>query len=229
MISQDKLNEVLDFVKKETKLNLTLGNDERHKMERISTGMPMLDAILGGGVIRRGALVIHGVESSGKTFIAQKIVASAQEDGLLCAMIDVEYSYDPIWAEKIGIDIESFIVHQPSSAEEALDIVITLCKAGVDIIIVDSLAALLPEAEAEGEMGNQQMGLQARLINKFFRKIPPINEKAAVILINQHRVDLNGRSYIGYTPYTLPGGKGQDYFARIQVETKRGDFLYKKG
>ena len=229
MISEERLSDILDYVKKETKIKVTLGNDKRHKVERISTGMPMFDAILGGGVVRRGVLVLHGVESSGKTFIAQKIIASAQEEGLVGALIDVEYSYTREWAEKIGIDTEQLIVHQPSSAEEALDVSISLAQAGVDVLVVDSLAALLPESERDSDIGDWQMGLQARLINKFFRKIPPVNDRAAVILINQHRVDINGRTYTGYTPYTLPGGKGQDYFAQIQVETKRGDFMWNKG
>ena len=228
-MDKDKLTEIQDYLKTTLKLDITFADDEKYVTERISTGMPMLDAILGGGVVRRAFMIIHGVESSGKSFITQKLIASAQKDDMVCGLIDVERSYDPVWGEKIGIDNSKLLLHQPDTAEQALDVSKAMCEGGIDILVVDSLAALLPSGEAGAGMGDWQMGLQARLINKFFRIVPPVNEQTAIILINQHRVDINGRVFHGYVPYTLPGGKGQDYFSKIMVETKRGEFMYAKG
>ena len=228
-MNNEKLESIQQSLKSDLKLDITFADNDKYITERISTGMPMFDSILGGGIVRRAAMLIHGIESSGKSFLAYKTIASAQEDEMACALIDVEYSYEPSWGTKIGIDNSSLLLYQPSTAEEALDVSIGLCKAGVDILVVDSLAALLPEGEADDNMGDWKMGLQARLINKFFRKLPPVNENTAVILINQHRVDIHGRVFHGFVPYTLPGGKGQDFFTKIMVETKRGQFIYEKG
>jgi len=224
-----KIDDIKLKVKKELKLDVMTGDDERYMTERISTGMPMLDFILGGGIIRRKVLILHGNESSGKSYIAYKTIASAQKNDMICGLIDVEYSYDPIWGEKIGIDNENLLIYQPDTAENALDVAISLCENEVDVLVVDSLAALLPEAEHDASMQDWQMGLQARLINKFLRKLPSNSKNTAIILINQHRVDIGGRSFHGYTPYTLPGGQGQSFFSSIMVETKRGEFVYPKG
>ena len=230
MNSAERLAETKKALQSELKgLDITFGNDGRFVMERISTGMPMLDNILGGGVVRRGTCLIHGVKASGKSYTCYKCIASVQAEGGVAVLIDVEYSYDPIWCAKIGINVDDLIVLQPSSAEEALDMALAACVAEVDMLVVDSLAALLPEAESDSGMGDWQMGLQARLINKFLRKIPPENKNTAVILVNQHRVDINGRAFHGNVPYTLPGGKGQEYFSKIVIETKRSQYIYPKG
>lgn len=228
-MNKDKLAEIQKSIKSSLKLDIPFASDKKYTTERISTGMPMFDAILGGGVARRATLLLHGAESSGKSFLCYKTIATAQEDGMICALIDVEYSYEPDWGAKIGINNDELLVYQPSTAEEALDVSIAMCENDVDILVVDSLAALLPADEADASMGDWQMGLQARLINKFFRNLPPVNNNTAVILINQHRVDIHGRVFHGYVPYTLPGGKGQDFFSKIMVETKRGQFMYEKG
>jgi recombination protein RecA len=223
------MEDALKELNKSLKMNMKKGDDPFLKRERISTGELLLDDILGGGICRRGILELVGPESSGKTFLTQKIISAAQQQGLTAALMDVEYGYDPEWYKKSGVDISQLYVLQPESAEQTLEAVIALCKAKIDIVVVDSIAALLPEQEDENEMGKQQRGLQARTINKFFRKVPPHNEKTAIILINQLRKDLSANNYNGYIPDTYPGGEGQKYFAGIMCSVRKGELLFADG
>ena len=206
----------------------TFGDDSSKTLTRISTGEPLLDSITGGGVPRRSNTIIFGPPSTGKTFICQKIIASCQTLGGTAALVDAEFSYDPEWFAKSGVLINELFHIEPNSGEQALDAVLALCKAKVDLVIVDSAAALVPEAEVEGKMEDMQIGLQARLLNKFFRKIGPANINTAIVIINQTRAGI-GQGGPGYVPQILAAGKGQEYFAKIILEVRKGDGIYRPG
>ena len=226
----DKLQEAQKYLKKELKINISFADEEAYGIKRVKTGMPMFDYILGGGFPRGAVTLLHGEESSGKTFVTQKAIAHAQSEGLVCAFIDVEHAYSQEWSNKIGIDNSRLLINMPLTAEEALETAVSLCNSGfVDLLVLDSLAALVPADESSSSMTEYQIGLQARLIGKFLRSVCASNTNTALILINQHRVDLMGRAFQGQMPYLLPGGKSQRYFAKIRVELKRGGYLYNKG
>ena len=215
-----------NFLKKDLQLEITFA-DELEEFERVKTGMPMFDYILGGGFPRGAVSLIHGEASTGKTFIAQKSIANAQTQDMVCGFVDVEHAYDRKWSTTIGIDNANLILHSPYSAEEALEVAKSMCISGIfDLVIVDSIAALLPEAEAEASMSDMQIGLQARLLNKFFRNVCPGNKQTALVLINQHRANLTARAFNGIQPISLPGGKAQDFYTKIIVETRRGQLIY---
>ena len=219
------MERILNSINKSLKTNLTFGNSKSLEMDRISTGMPAFDQILGGGIPRQSVVELFGYQSSGKTYIAQRAIAYAQTQGMSAAFIDAEHSYDPIWAEKIGVDVENLVVSRPDTGEIALDILLALCESEIDVVVLDSIAALLPTAEAQGGMDDQFMGVHARLMNKLFRKLPPVNKKTSVILINQIRAGIGG--YI--VRDALPGGKGQEFFSRIMVRVKRGESIRDEG
>jgi len=229
MTNKYDVKQVIETINKTLKTNLTIGAEESLRISRIETGMPPLDLAIGGGIPRNSVTELYGYQSSGKTYIAQRIIAHAQQEGLLCGYVDAEWSYDPVWAKTIGIDIDELIISRPDTGEKALDILLALCTAGCDLIVLDSIAALLPTAEAEGSMEDQQMGLQARMMNKIFRKLPMAMNSTtpgtAVIMINQIRAGLGG--YI--TKEALPGGKGQEFFSRIMIRTTRSESIGDKG
>ena len=215
----------LTEINKGLKTKFTLADEESLITKRISTGLPNFDKILGGGVPRRSTTIFYGQESSGKTFLAMKAIASAQSEGLECGFVDAEFSFDPDWAEKVGINVKDLYMLQPETGEQALDGALALCKAGVDLVVVDSIAALLPTKEMEGSMEDNTIGQQARMLNQFFRKHGPVNEKTALIMINQVRAGIGGY----YTSDALPAGKGQQFFARIIVQCRRGKPIQDKG
>ena len=215
----------LTEINKGLKTKFTLADEESLITKRISTGLPNFDKILGGGVPRRSTTIFYGQESSGKTFLAMKAIASAQSEGLECGFVDAEFSFDPDWAEKVGINVKDLYMLQPETGEQALDGALALCKAGVDLVVVDSIAALLPTKEMEGSMEDNTIGQQARMMNQFFRKHGPVNEKTALIMINQVRAGIGGN----YTSDALPAGKGQQFFARIIVQCRRGKPIQDKG
>ncbi len=215
----------LTEINKGLKTKFTLADEESLITKRISTGLPNFDKILGGGVPRRSTTIFYGQESSGKTFLAMKAIASAQSEGLECGFVDAEFSFDPDWAEKVGINVKDLYMLQPETGEQALDGALALCKAGVDLVVVDSIAALLPTKEMEGSMEDNTIGQQARMMNQFFRKHGPVNEKTALIMINQVRAGIGGY----YTSDALPAGKGQQFFARIIVQCRRGKPIQDKG
>ena len=224
-----RMQEILAEINKRLKTNFTFADDASFEIRRLPTGMPLLDSILGGGLPRKGITILYGYQSSGKTFIAQKVIANAQKLGMTCAFVDAEFAYDPKWAAAIGVDNSKLILIQPPTAEKALDAVITLCELGVDLVIEDSIAALLPSKEDELDLDGSSppMGLHARLMNAFFRKVAPSNINTAIILINQVRAGLGGRG--GYVPDVLPGGKGQQFFTRILLRLKKGEEIYNEG
>ena len=215
------VDRIVASINKELKTNLVVGDDDALNTVRIPTGMPALDTMLGGGVPRQAVTELFGYQSSGKTYISQRIIAHAQTLGYTCGFIDAEFSYDPEWSANVGIVTKDLIVSRPDTGERALDILLALCEQRIDLVVLDSIAALLPTAEAKEGMDHLSIGLQARLMNQLFRKLGPSNEKTAVILINQIRAGIGG--YI--TRDALPGGKGQEFFSRIMVRVKKGETI----
>ena len=205
---------------------MKLGEFKAMEVEAIPTGALSLDIALGIGGVPRGRIIeVFGPESSGKTTLALHIVAEAQKMGGDAAFIDAEHALDPVYAKKLGVDIDNLIVSQPDTGEQALDITEELVRSGaVDIVVVDSVAALVPKAEIEGSMEDQQMGLQARLMSKALRKLTGIIGKTntTVIFINQLRMKI-GVMY--GNPETTTGGNALKYYASVRMEIKRTEGL----
>ena len=190
----------------------------------IPTGCLTLDNALGIGGIPRGRIVeIYGPESSGKTTVSLHIVAEAQKMGLTCAFIDAEHALDPHYAEKLGVQIKDLILSQPDSGDQALDITEKLISSGViDLVVIDSVAALTPRQEIEGDIGDTHVGLQARLMSQALRKLTPQAAKTecSIVFINQIR-DKIGIMMPGQSPVVTPGGKALKFFASVRLEVKR--------
>lgn len=190
----------------------------------IPTGSLSLDIATGIGGIPRGRITeIYGAEASGKTTLALHMVAEAQKQGGVAAFIDAEHALDLNYAQKLGVNIEDLLVSQPDTGEQALEIAEVLARSGaVDIIVIDSVAALVPKAEIEGEMEDQQVGLQARLMSKAMRKLTSAISKSntAVVFINQTRMKIGTFSY-GGPPETTPGGMALKFFASLRLEIKK--------
>jgi len=205
---------------------MKLGDKPLVSVETIPTGSLALDIALGVGGIPRGRIIeIYGPESSGKTTLAQHIVAECQKKGGIAAFVDAEHALDPEYARNLGVNIEELLISQPDTGEQALDITEELVRSGaVDIIVVDSVAALVPKAEIEGSMEDQQMGLQARLMSKALRKLTGIIGKTntTVIFINQLRQKI-GVMY--GNPETTTGGNALKYYASVRMEIKRVEGL----
>src|SRR6058998_1418013 len=173
---------------------MKLGSREKMEVETISTGSLGLDIALGVGGLPRGRVVeIYGPESSGKTTLALHAIAEAQKAGGTCAFVDAEHALDPSYARKLGVDLDALLISQPDTGEQALEIADTLVRSGaVDVIVVDSVAALVPKAELEGEMGDSHVGLQARLMSQALRKLTGVvsRSKTCLIFINQLRMKI---------------------------------------
>lgn len=195
-------------------------------IEIIKTGSVLLNMALGVGGIPRGRVVeIYGPEASGKTTIALHIIAEAQKKGGIAAFIDAEHALDPIYAGKIGVQVDKLLISQPSTAEEALDIVDTLVRSGaVDAVVLDSVAALVPRAELEGTIGEQIVGLQARLMSQALRKLTGFISKTrtVAIFVNQLRETI-GNIY-GPTE-TTPGGRALKFYASVRIDVRKRDFI----
>lgn len=205
---------------------MKLGDKSTVNVDAIPTGALALDVALGIGGIPRGRIIeIYGPESSGKTTLAQHIVAECQKKGGIAAFVDAEHALDPEYAKNLGVDIDELLISQPDTGEQALDITEELVRSGaVDIVVVDSVAALVPKAEIEGTMEDQQMGLQARLMSKALRKLTGVIGKTntTVIFINQLRQKI-GVMY--GNPETTTGGNALKYYASIRMEIKRVEGL----
>lgn len=199
------------------------------KIEVISTGALSLDIALGVGGVPKGRIIeIYGPESSGKTTLALHIVAEAQRNGGTAAYIDAEHALDPSYAKSIGVDVENLFISQPDYGEQALEICETLVRSGaIDIIVIDSVAALTPRSEIEGEMGDQQMGLQARLMSHALRKLTAIASKAktTIIFLNQIRMKIG---VMFGNPETTTGGNALKFYASIRIEIRKGEKLTDK-
>ncbi len=195
----------------------------------ISTGALTLDLALGIGGIPCGRVTeIYGPEASGKTTLTLSIIAESQKAGGICAFIDAEHALDPLYAEKIGIDINNLLISQPDTGEQALEIVESLIRSGaVDLIVVDSVAALVPKAEIDGNMGDAQMGMQARLMSQALRKLTAIisKSKTALIFINQIRMKIG---VVYGNPETTTGGMALKFYSSIRIEIRKIEAL-KKG
>ena len=201
---------------------MRLGDQEVKEIPVISTGALSLDMALGVGGLPRGRVVeCYGHESSGKTTLALHVVANAQKAGGVAAFIDAEHALDPVYAKKIGVDLDNLIVSQPNSGEEALTICEQLAKSGaLDVIVVDSVAALTPQAEIDGQMGDSHVGLQARLMSQAMRKLTSVlaNTKTLCIFTNQVREKIG---VMFGNPETTPGGKALKFYASVRLQVQR--------
>ncbi|NEZ46102.1 recombinase RecA [Clostridium niameyense] len=205
---------------------MKLGEDNILNIESISTGSLDLDIALGIGGVPRGRIIeIFGPESSGKTTVALHILAEAQKVGGAAAFIDAEHALDPAYAKNLGVDIDSLIVSQPDTGEQALEITEALVRSGaIDVIVIDSVAALVPRAEIEGEMGDAHVGLQARLMSQALRKLAgSINKtKCVVIFINQLREKVG---IMFGNPETTPGGRALKFYSSVRLDVRRIDSI----
>jgi recombination protein RecA len=205
---------------------MRMGDDARVPVAAISTGALSLDLALGIGGVPRGRIVeLYGPESSGKTTLCYHIMAEAQKAGGTCAFIDAEHSMDPIYAAKIGLNVDELLVSQPDNGEQALEIVEMLVRSGaLDIICVDSVAALVPKAEIEGEMGDSFVGLQARLMSQAMRKLAGTLNRTGTICLFTNQI----REKIGVmfgSPETQPGGRALKFYASVRMDIRRIETL----
>ena len=222
------LESVFSVIEKEygTGSIMKLGDANSVDVEVIPTGSLTLDMALGVGGLPRGRVIeIYGPESSGKTTVALHVVAEAQKMGGEAAFIDAEHALDPVYAKKLGVDIDNLIVAQPDTGEQALDIAEALVRSGaLDVIVVDSVAALVPKAEIDGEMGDSHVGLLARLMSQALRKLTAVISKSGtvVIFINQLREKV-GVMY--RNPETTPGGRALKFFSSVRLDVRRGEVI----
>ncbi|MHB1782904.1 MAG: recombinase RecA [Acidimicrobiales bacterium] len=201
---------------------MKLGESLTMSIEVISTGAMALDMALGVGGLPRGRIVeIYGPESSGKSTLALHVVAEAQRNGGICAYIDAEHALDPVYARAIGVDVDELLIAQPDNGEQALEIADALIRSGaLDVIVIDSVAALTPRAEIEGEMGDSHVGLQARLMSQALRKLTGAISKSQtiVIFINQLREKIG---VIYGSPEVTPGGRALKFYASVRLDIRR--------
>src|SRR5919199_935451 len=204
-------------------------NDKIAEVEAVSTGSLGLDIALGVGGLPRGRIIeIYGPESSGKTTLTLHVIAEAQKNGGTCAFVDAEHALDPSYARKLGVDLDALLISQPDTGEQALEIADTLVRSGaVDVIVVDSVAALVPKAELEGEMGDSHVGLQARLMSQALRKLTGSISKSncMVIFINQIRMKIG---VMFGNPETTTGGNALKFYSSVRLDIRRTGTI-KKG
>jgi recombination protein RecA len=197
-------------------------NDQSMDVEAISTGSLGLDIALGIGGLPRGRIIeIYGPESSGKTTLSLQVLAEAQKTGGICAFVDAEHALDPVYAKKLGVKIEDLLISQPDTGEQALEIADTLVRSGaIDVLVVDSVAALTPKAELDGEMGDMQPGMQARLMSKALRKLTASISKSRcmVIFINQIRMKIG---IMFGNPETTTGGNALKFYSSVRLDIRR--------
>lgn len=203
-----------------------MGENRHMDIESISTGSLMLDLALGIGGLPRGRIIeIYGTESSGKTTISLQAVAEAQKAGGMAAFVDVEHALDPVYARKLGVDVDNLLVSQPDTGEQALEIIETLVRSGaIDIIVLDSVAAMTTKAEIDGDMGDAHVGVQARLMSQAMRKLTAVisNTNTVAIFINQIREKI-GVMY--GNPETTPGGRALKFYSSVRIEVRRGEAI----
>lgn len=209
---------------------MCLGEQQRMVVDAISTGSLTLDIALGIGGLPRGRIIeIYGPESSGKTTLALHCIAEAQKQGGYAAFIDVEHALDPVYSKNLGVDIDSLIISQPDTGEQALEIAESLARSGaIDVLVIDSVAALVPRAEIEGEMGDAHVGLQARLMSQALRKLASVISKSncVAIFINQLREKVG---VIYGNPEVTPGGRALKFYASVRLDIRRIETLKLNG
>ena len=202
---------------------LRLGDRQIEPIDAIPTGSIGLDIALGIGGVPKGRIIeVYGPESSGKTTLTLHIIAECQKAGGVCAFVDAEHALDPSYAKNLGVDTDNLYISQPDFGEQALDVVETLARSGaVDLIVVDSVAALTPKSEIEGEMGDQHVGLQARLMSQALRKLTGVVHKmgSTVIFINQIRMKIGAMGY--GTPETTTGGNALKFYASVRLDVRK--------
>ncbi|SHE82032.1 recombinase RecA [Vibrio gazogenes] len=201
---------------------MRLGDNRAMDVETISTGSLSLDIALGAGGLPMGRIVeIYGPESSGKTTLTLEVIAAAQREGKTCAFIDAEHALDPVYAKKLGVDIDALLVSQPDTGEQALEICDALARSGaIDVMVIDSVAALTPKAEIEGEMGDSHMGLQARMLSQAMRKLTGNLKQSncMCIFINQIRMKIG---VMFGNPETTTGGNALKFYASVRLDIRR--------
>tara|TARA_E500000178_G_C16906299_1_gene700430 strand:- start:24 stop:1064 length:1041 start_codon:yes stop_codon:yes gene_type:complete len=201
---------------------MRLGDNTIVNIEAISTGSLGLDLALGIGGLPKGRIIeVYGPESSGKTTLALQVIASAQKKDGICAFIDAEHALDPVYAKNLGVDVDKLLVSQPDAGEQALEIADTLVKSGaVDVLVIDSVAALVPKAELEGDMGDSHMGLHARLMSQALRKLTSSisRSNAMVVFINQIRMKIG---VMFGSPETTTGGNALKFYASVRLDIRR--------
>lgn len=224
----DALNEALAKIEKEYGKGsiMKLGDTNTLEVESISTGVIGLDVALGVGGLPRGRIIeVYGPESSGKTTVALHCIAEAQRGNGIAAFIDAEHALDPVYARALGVDVDNLIISQPDTGEQALDIAESLIRSGaIDILVVDSVAALVPKAEIDGDMGDSHVGLQARLMSQALRKLTGSIKKSncVVIFINQLREKVG---VMFGSPETTTGGRALKFFSTIRMDVRRVDTI----
>jgi recombination protein RecA len=208
---------------------MKLGESKRSEVSAVPTGCLSLDIALGVGGVPRGRIIeIYGPEASGKTTLAQHIVAEVQKMGGTAAFVDAEHALDPEYAKKIGVNIDELLISQPDTGEQALEITETLVRSNaVDVIVVDSVAALVPKSEIEGEMGDRQMGTQARLMSQALRKLTGVINKSNTVLIFINQIRLKIGVFFG-NPETTTGGMALKFYSSVRIEVRRSAQI-KKG
>lgn len=212
---------------------MKLGEKASSPVEVIKSGILPLDLALGVGGFPRGRIIeIFGPESSGKTSICLSLIAQAQKEGGIAAFVDAEHALDPTWAKKLGVNLDNLLISQPDTGEQALEIAETLIRSGgIDVLIIDSVAALVPRAEIEGEMGDSQIGIQARLMSQALRKLTSVVSKSKTIVVFTNQIRLKIGILFG-NPETTPGGLALKFYASVRLDVrkietlKRGDEIY---
>lgn len=225
---KEALDNALNLIKKQFGAGAVMkfGQANNGKVDVVSTGLLSLDISLGVGGLPRGRIIeIYGPESSGKTTLALNCVAQVQKSGGIASYIDAEHALDPVYAEKLGVDINDLYISQPDNGEQALEIAESMLKSNaIDIVIIDSVAALVPKAEIDGAMGDAHMGLQARLMSQGLRKLTGVTNKsnAIVIFINQLRQKIG---VVYGNPETTTGGRALKFYASVRIDIRKADAI----
>lgn len=233
-MAQDKNEKNIDLAIQQIEKNfgkgsiMKMGEHNHLNIETVSTGSLKLDEALGVGGLPKGRMIeIYGPESSGKTTLSLHVIAESQKKGGICAFIDVEHALDPVYAKNIGVDTKELLISQPDYGEQALEIVETLVKSGsIDVIVVDSVAALVPKAELDGDMGDAHVGLQARLMSQALRKLTGLVSKSSciVIFVNQLREKVG---IMFGSPEVTPGGKALKFYSSVRLDVRKKESITK--